>query len=162
MQLHVILYTLSCSGPKWATSWQNQQKGRCVRRRLRSAWASTQSDQSSLCTQWVAKNPSFHHADSEDPDQSGQMPRLIWVSVEAQAILLDLLWCSSNIFRIIIKLLPYRVLPLLNKYAEKENRKNAEAKFFINGISAKLIINILLISKYIYKNPLARLMRFAT
>ena len=35
--------------------------------------------ESSLCTQWVAKDPSFLHADSEDSDQSGQMPRLIWV-----------------------------------------------------------------------------------
>ena len=57
------------------TKWQNQQI-----RRLRSAWASAQSDQktkislgirpvwteSSLCAQWVAKDPSFLHADSED------------------------------------------------------------------------------------------------
>ena len=40
----------------------------CAQRRLRSAWASAQSDQSSLCTQWV---PSFLHADSEDSDQTG-------------------------------------------------------------------------------------------
>ena len=33
----------------------------------------------SLCTQWVAKDPSFLQADSEDSDQSGRMPRLIWV-----------------------------------------------------------------------------------
>ena len=38
----------------------------CAQRRLRSAWASTQSDQSSLCTQWVAKDLRFLHADSED------------------------------------------------------------------------------------------------
>ena len=36
-----------------------------------------QSDQSSLCAQWVAKDPSFLHADSEDSDQTGRMPRLI-------------------------------------------------------------------------------------
>ena len=34
------------------------------------------SDQSSLCTQWVPKDPSFFHADSEDSDQTGRMPRL--------------------------------------------------------------------------------------
>ena len=33
--------------------------------------------QSSLCAQWVAKDPSFLHANSEDSDQTGQMPRLI-------------------------------------------------------------------------------------
>ena len=31
------------------------------------------------CTQWVAEDPMFLHADSEDSDQTGQMPRLIWV-----------------------------------------------------------------------------------
>ena len=45
--------------------------------RLRSAWASAQSDQSLRCTQWVAKDPRFLHAGSEDSDQTGRMPRLI-------------------------------------------------------------------------------------
>ena len=31
----------------------------------------------SLCAQWVAKDPRFHQADSEDSDQTGRMPRLI-------------------------------------------------------------------------------------
>ena len=30
----------------WTASWQNQQNGICAQRRLRSAWASAQSDQS--------------------------------------------------------------------------------------------------------------------
>ena len=34
---------------------------------------------SSMCAQSVAKDPSFLHADSEDSDQTGRMPRLIWV-----------------------------------------------------------------------------------
>ena len=42
-----------------------------------SVHPSEDSDQSSLCTQWVAKDPSFLHADSEDSDQTGRMPRLI-------------------------------------------------------------------------------------
>ena len=50
-----------------------------AQRRLRSAWAPAQSDQSSLCAKWVAKDHSFLHADSEDSDQTGRMPRLIWV-----------------------------------------------------------------------------------
>ena len=32
---------------------------------------------SSLCTQWIAKHPSFLHVDSEDSDQTGHL--LIWV-----------------------------------------------------------------------------------
>ena len=35
--------------------------------------------ESSLCAHWVAKDPSFLHADSEDSDQIGRMPTLIWV-----------------------------------------------------------------------------------
>ena len=35
--------------------------------------------ESSLCTKWVAEDPNFLPADSEDSDQTGRMPRLIWV-----------------------------------------------------------------------------------
>ena len=41
---------------------------------IRPVWS-----ESSLCTQWVAKDHSFLHADSKDSDQTGRMPRLIWV-----------------------------------------------------------------------------------
>ena len=41
---------------------------------IRPVWS-----ESSLCAQWVAKDPSFLHADSEDSNQTGRMPRLIWV-----------------------------------------------------------------------------------
>ena len=63
----------------WATSWKNQQNGMCTQQRLRSAWASAQSDQSLLCAQWVAKDLSFLHVDSEDSDLTRRVPRLIWV-----------------------------------------------------------------------------------
>ena len=33
--------------------------------------------ESLLSAQWVAKDPSFLHADSKDSDQTGRMPRLI-------------------------------------------------------------------------------------
>ena len=39
---------------------------------IRPVWS-----EPSLCAQWVAKDPSFLYADSEDTDQTGQMPRLI-------------------------------------------------------------------------------------
>ena len=61
---YAIFYTIHI----WAASWQKPTK-----------WPSTQSDQSLLCAQWVAKDPSFLHADNEDSDQTGRMPRLIWV-----------------------------------------------------------------------------------
>ena len=41
---------------------------------IRPVWS-----ESSLCVQWVAEDPIFLHADSEDSDQTGRMPKLIWV-----------------------------------------------------------------------------------
>ena len=51
--------------------------------------------ESSLCAQWVAKDPRFLHADSKDSDQTGQMPRLIWVFAGCTVILLVLSWGGS-------------------------------------------------------------------
>ena len=42
-----------------------------------SDWASALSDQSLMCAQWIPKDPRFLHADSEDSDQTGRMPRLV-------------------------------------------------------------------------------------
>ena len=44
--------------------------------------------ESSPCAHWVAKDSSFLHADSEDSDQTGRMPRLIWVFAGRTTILL--------------------------------------------------------------------------
>ena len=53
---------------------------------IRPVWS-----ESSLCAQWVAKDPSFLHADSEDADdQTGWMFRLIWVFAGCTVILLVL------------------------------------------------------------------------
>ena len=49
----------------------------------------------SLSTQWVAKDPRFLHTDSKDSDQTGRMPRLIWVFAGCTVILLVLSWGSS-------------------------------------------------------------------
>ena len=46
--------------------------------------------ESSLCAEWVTKDPSLLHADSEDSDQTGRMPRLIWVFARHTVILLVL------------------------------------------------------------------------
>ena len=50
----------------------------------------------SLCARCVAKNPSFLHADSKDSDQTGRMPRLIWVFAGRTLILL-VLSCRGSI-----------------------------------------------------------------
>ena len=52
---------------------------------IRRVWS-----ESSLCAQWVAKDPNFLHVDSEDSDQTGRIPKLIWVVAGRTAILLVL------------------------------------------------------------------------
>ena len=47
-------------------SMANQQDDLYTQQRLRSTWAFTQSHQSWLCIQWVAKDPKLLHAASED------------------------------------------------------------------------------------------------
>ena len=78
-----------CRKYKWAATWQNQQNGMCTQWRLvhpaktrislgiRPVWSA-----SSLCAQWVAKAPSFLHADSDG----------------RTVILLVLSCCGSNAF----------------------------------------------------------------
>ena len=82
----------------WATAWQNQQNNLCAQQRLKSAWASAQSDQS-LLSAW--RNLGFlvtQWAHSEDSDQTGR--RLIWSesSLGVHVILLVLSWCGSIYF----------------------------------------------------------------
>ena len=84
----------------WAASWQNQQSGMCTQRRLRSAWASAQSDQSLLSTWRKLGSLATHWAHSEGSDQTERMPRLIWVFAGRTVILLVLSWGGSNIVRL--------------------------------------------------------------
>ena len=56
------------------TKWHVRPAKTQISLGIRPAWSET-----SLCAQWVAKDPRFLHADSEDSDQTGRMPRLIWV-----------------------------------------------------------------------------------
>ena len=56
------------------TKWHVRPAKTQISLGIRPVWS-----ESSLCAQWVAKDPSFLQADSEDSDQTGRMPRLIWV-----------------------------------------------------------------------------------
>ena len=61
---------------------------------IRPVWS-----ESSMCAQWVAKYPSFLHADSENSDQTGRMLRLIWVFPGRTLILLVLSCRGSYVFQ---------------------------------------------------------------
>ena len=55
------------------TKWHVRSAKTQINLGIRQDWS-----ESLLCTQWVAKDPSFLDAESEDSDQTGRMPRLIW------------------------------------------------------------------------------------
>ena len=57
---------------------------------IHPAWS-----ESSMCSYWVAKDPSFLQVDSKDSDQPGRMPRLIWVFAGRALILLVLSYRGS-------------------------------------------------------------------
>ena len=68
------LLSLSLSG-RHLSHMTKPTKWLCAQGRLRPARASPVWLESSLCAQWVAKDPSFLHAGSEDSDQTG------WISL---------------------------------------------------------------------------------
>ena len=87
-----------------AASWQNQKNGMCAQRRLRSALASAQSDQSSLsawrnigslATHWV------HSKDSDQADLSLRWAHSHFVGFVMRWPILNHLyetrWCTINI-----------------------------------------------------------------
>ena len=68
----VLTHNMSCLMTK-PTKWL------CAQLRQISLGICPVWSESSLCAQWVTKDPSFLHADSEDSGETGRMPRLIWV-----------------------------------------------------------------------------------
>ena len=86
-----------------ATSWQSQENGMCAQQRLRSAWASAQSDQSSLST-W-RKLGSFSYP------LSGQ--RRLWSDWEDAQADLSLRWVHSHFVGFVVRRLIYRKILLL-------------------------------------------------
>ena len=81
------LITVSCAHE---TNTNEPRHDKTNKMSVRPVWS-----ESLLCTHWVAKDPNFLHADSENSDQTGH-PRLIWVSPGRRLILLVLSWGGSN------------------------------------------------------------------
>ena len=71
-----------------------------AQRRLRSAWASAQSDQSSLSAWRKLGSLATHWAHSEDSDQTGLMPRLSWIFAGRTLTLLVLSCRGSHDLRL--------------------------------------------------------------
>ena len=85
----------------------------CDQRRLRSAWASAQSDQSSLSAWRNIGALAKHWAHSGDSDKTGRMPRLMWVFAGCTLILL-VLWRRGSYYYIQHTVPFKQILLLLN------------------------------------------------
>ena len=82
-------YHMNCDMTK-PTKWL------CAQQSLRSVWAAAQSDQSPVCAQWAAKDPSFLHADSEDWSD--------WADTQAD---LSLRWAHTHFVGLVMSWLIY-------------------------------------------------------
>ena len=75
----------------WAAAWQNQLS-------VKVCPAKTEP---SLCTQRIANDPRYFHMDSEGFDQTGLMPRLIWVFTRRTDhlfgfVMMQLIWSKTS------------------------------------------------------------------
>ena len=66
----------------WDTIWHNQKMSLCpwkieISLGIRPVWS-----ESSLCAQWVSKDPSCLHADREDCDETGHFVDFFHVSAQ--------------------------------------------------------------------------------
>ena len=91
--------------------------------------------ESSLCAHWVDKDTRFLHADSEDSDQTGRMPRLIWVFAGHTLILLVLSCRGSCYFRIprsslliFIRVFVYTFYAMINQQDKEMTNKETSKK----------------------------------
>ena len=74
------------------TKWHVRQAKTQISLGIRPVWSE------SLLSAWrKLRSLATHWAHSEDSDQTGRMPRLIWVSAERTVILLVLSWGGSNV-----------------------------------------------------------------
>ena len=110
----------------------------CAQQRLRSAWATAQSDQSLRCPGirpiWSESSLSAwrnleslaaHWAHSEDSYQTGRMSRLIWVFTGRTFNLLVLSWGDSNVMTVpILKHFKNATLDLMPISSRKPNNSS--------------------------------------
>ena len=78
--------TGTCEPPHDKTNKMNVRQAKTqISLGIRPVWS-----ESSQCAQWVAEEPNFLHADNEVSNQTGRLPRLIWVFAGRTVILLVL------------------------------------------------------------------------
>ena len=97
-------------------SWQNQQNDSSAQRRLKSAWASAQSDQSSLSAWSKLHSLATHCAHNETLIRLGECLGWSESSLGAKVILLVLSWIGS-----------YMSLVMRKSVFEQQRRRSAQS-----------------------------------
>ena len=104
----LAIITMIHSHSIWACTWQNQQNDICAQQKLRSAWASTQSDHKVVAVHMKNIEPlTTYWAHGEDSDQTGRMhsdqtgqiPRANLSLRLGHIILLVLLCCDTKFYQ---------------------------------------------------------------
>ena len=124
---HLVSLCCAMTVTMWAATWQNQQNDYAP------------SEDSSLCTSWVAKDPRFLHVDSEDSDQTVWMPRLIqadpslcWTHTHFVGFVISRLMCCYGPFNFSAhRIEPVMYLSVLFKQFEYSQAMRSEMGSFI-------------------------------
>ena len=99
LQCHTQWFLKWFQYENWATAWQNQQNDLCAQRRLRSAWASAQSDQSQRCPPEAKLGPKLPtERTAKTLIRLGGCPGWSESSLGTKVILLVLSWAGSKCF----------------------------------------------------------------
>ena len=99
LQCHTQWFLKWFQYENWATACQNQQNDLCAQRRLRSAWASAQSDQSQRCPPEAKLGPKLPtERTAKTLIRLGGCPGWSESSLGTKVILLVLSWGGSKCF----------------------------------------------------------------
>ena len=97
LQCHTQWFMKWFQYENWSTAWQNQQNHLCAQRRLRSAWASAQSDQSQRCPPEAKLGPKLPtKRTAKTLIRLGGCPGWSESSLDTKVILLGLSWGGSK------------------------------------------------------------------
>ena len=128
LQCHMQWFLKWFQYENWATAWQNKQNDLCAQRRLRSACASAQSDQSQPCPPEATLGPKLPiERTAKTLIRLGGCPGWSESSLGIKDILLVLSWGSSKCFFLestyaaYIHFITFRIEPSMKSFSHANN-----------------------------------------
>ena len=129
LQCHTQWFLKWFQYENWPTAWQNQQNVLCAQRRLRSAWASAQSDQSQRCPPEAKLGPKLPtERTAKTLIRLGGCTGWSEFSLGTKVILLVLSWGGSKCFFLestyaayFIAFFTFRIEPNMKSFSHANN-----------------------------------------